>query len=104
MKRQVTETSHGTQHWHAPGIDDLWQHVDPRCLNSDDERRSRGSTGGTLVRSLGEQRRVGVDDHADDEDTADVEEEDTEERLLDSSGHGLSGVLRETTYQRLPPC
>lgn len=41
------------------------QNLDTRRLNSDNERRCASTTRGTLLRSLGKQRRGRINDHTD---------------------------------------
>jgi hypothetical protein len=74
-------------------VDNGRKNPDTGRLDGNDERRSRSTTGSTPCGSLGEQSRVGVDNHTNDQNTDNVEEQDSVESLSDSGRNGLSGVL-----------
>lgn len=69
-------------------VDDGRKSGDTGVVDSDDEWRGAG-----VSRSVEEHGVIIVDQHGDDEDTADVEHEDTPEDPLDGLGDGLAGVL-----------
>lgn len=83
-------------------VDDGREDLDTGRDDGDDEWRGRGTTTGTLLGGLGEQGRVGVNNHTDDECTEDVEEQDSVKGLSDGRWDGLSRVLRRQVISPHP--
>jgi hypothetical protein len=74
-------------------VDDGWEDLDTGGLDGDDERRSGSTSSSAFGRSLGKKSGVGIDDHTNDENTDNVEEQDSVESLSDSRRNSLSRVL-----------
>lgn len=73
------------------GVDDVGQHLDTGKLGGDDE----GTGAGTGLLAVGKGELLGVvgDNHADEEDTEAVEDQDTVEGQLDGLGNAAARVL-----------
>lgn len=77
---------------HDNGVDDRWEDADTSLLaNNDEGGRGRGVA--SLVNSADELRGVLADVDADDDDSSDVQSDNTVEDALGGSLHGLAGVV-----------